>query len=83
MNDERLPLQQTMLVSCNDYFRYKYSADIYNSIMDNPPDLGSPISINRQGGFYENGKAYSFTKNWEVVVVVFLLSVMTLWKQAR
>jgi hypothetical protein len=39
--------------------------------MDDPPYwyLGSPISINGQGGFYKNGKAYSSTKKWEVAVV--------------
>jgi hypothetical protein len=36
--------------------------------MADPPDLGSPISIIRQGGFYENGKAYSFMKKWEVAI---------------
>jgi hypothetical protein len=36
--------------------------------MADPPNLGSPISINRQGGFYENRKSYSFTKKWEVAV---------------
>jgi hypothetical protein len=30
--------------------------------MADPPDLGSPISIKRHGGFYENRKAYSFAK---------------------
>jgi hypothetical protein len=41
--------------------------------MDDPPNLGSPISINKQGGLYENGKAYSFTMKWEVAVVYFWL----------
>jgi hypothetical protein len=39
--------------------------------MADSPGLGSPISINKQGGFYENGKSYSFMKKWEVAVVFF------------
>jgi hypothetical protein len=57
-----------MVISRKECFRYQYTADIDTSIMANPPGLGSPISINRQGGFYKNGKAYSFTKKWEVAV---------------
>jgi hypothetical protein len=37
--------------------------------MDVPPDLGPPISTNKDGGFYENGKQYSFAKKWEVASV--------------
>jgi hypothetical protein len=37
--------------------------------MDKPPDLGSPISINAEGGFYKHGKEYSFAKKWEVASV--------------
>jgi transposase len=37
--------------------------------MDDPPDLGSPISVNKHGGLYELIKAYWFTKKWEVVVI--------------
>jgi hypothetical protein len=37
--------------------------------MDEPPNLGSPISINAGGGFYEHGKEYSFAKKWEVTSV--------------
>ncbi len=29
-------------------------------------DIGSPISINRNGGFYENGRSYPLSKKWEV-----------------
>jgi hypothetical protein len=31
--------------------------------MDRPPNLGSPISIYAEGGFYEHGKEYPFA-NW-------------------
>ena len=39
--------------------------------MDEPADLGSPISVNRNGGFFENGKNYGFSKKWEVAAVYF------------
>jgi hypothetical protein len=41
--------------------------------MADPPDLGSPISVNRYGGFYECGKHYSFSKKWEVATAYFHL----------
>jgi hypothetical protein len=37
--------------------------------MDGPPDLGSPISMNAEGGFYKHGKEYSFAKKWEVTSI--------------
>jgi hypothetical protein len=36
-------------------------------------DVGSPISINRNGGFYKLGKSYSFSKKWEVAATLFRL----------
>jgi hypothetical protein len=41
--------------------------------MDDPPDLGSPISINRYGVFYEFGKHYPLSRKWEVAVEFFRL----------
>ncbi len=41
--------------------------------MDDAPDLGSPISVNRYGGFFEHGKQYPFAKKWEVASVYFRL----------
>jgi hypothetical protein len=37
--------------------------------MDGPPNLGSPISINAEGGLYEHGKGYPFAKKWEVTSI--------------
>ena len=41
--------------------------------MNDPQDLGSPISVNRYGGFYKHGKHYSFSKKWEVTAAYFRL----------
>jgi transposase len=41
--------------------------------MDDPADIGSPISVNRNGGFYEHGKNYGFSRKWEVAAVYFRL----------
>jgi hypothetical protein len=38
--------------------------------MEDAPDLGPPISVNRSGGFYEQGKEYPFAKKWNVASVV-------------
>jgi hypothetical protein len=37
--------------------------------MEDTSDLGSPISINRSGSFYKQGKEYLFAKKWEVAPV--------------
>jgi hypothetical protein len=34
--------------------------------MVDPHDIGSPISINQNGGFYELGRSYPLSKKWEV-----------------
>jgi hypothetical protein len=49
---------------------------------NDPSDLGSPISINRYGGFYEHGKQYSFSKKWEVTATCFRLWEAN-WPNAR
>jgi hypothetical protein len=33
--------------------------------------IGSPISVNRNGGFYEVDRSYSYLKNWEVAAAFF------------
>jgi hypothetical protein len=45
--------------------------------MHRPPDLGSPKSINAEGGFYEHGKEYSFAKKWQVASVFFGYGMQT------
>jgi hypothetical protein len=36
-------------------------------------DDGSPISINRNGGFFKNGRSYAYLKKWEVAASYFWL----------
>jgi hypothetical protein len=39
-------------------------------------DIGSPISVNVNGRFYELGKSYSLLKKWEVVI-----TYLKLWEE--
>jgi hypothetical protein len=44
--------------------------------MNDPPEFGSPISVNSNGGYYEHGRSYSFSKKWDVAV-----AYLDLWEQ--
>jgi hypothetical protein len=41
--------------------------------MDDSEDEGPPITVNKNGGFYELGKSYPFSKKWEVAAAYFRL----------
>ena len=50
-----------------------YNTLYIHSSTNDRQELGSPISVNRYGGFYENGKEFLFSKKWDVAVVYFRL----------
>jgi hypothetical protein len=58
-----------MVVGRIDDFRQVSIPKNRNTSMNDPPDIGSPISVNGSGGFYEKSKQNTFLEKWEVISV--------------